>query len=647
MGVNIKRQILLLMPTVFLGVLIFTLAALRIETPVFVSPLTLTLLNTVFLTGLFFAVVAISARSYIADGSANFLFMGTSALIISLSALSSSLASGISTNVSITIYTSGFLLASILLFWSAVRNPTGSWTSKREDNIKRLALTFGSAVAFVAVLSLVSFADLTPVFYSSAGSSDLRDFFVWASIFLFTVSSVVFGVRYRRLGYPVLFWSSIGLVSFVFGLVGITLFVQFNDLINWVGRVAQYLGGVYFLVAVLRRNSAVEYPFNVGGSWVEAFSSDPKQFSTLFSKMLNGFMYCHVVVGSDGRAADILIAEVNPAYERLTGLRREQVVNKRLTEIYPNFEGSAELIRVLGDVGLSGVPVSFVTYFEPFHGWFSLSVYSPRHGDFISIFEDVTEFKRAQDVAREANRQLEEYSADLERTVDERTRQLKNAERLAAIGSTAGMVGHDIRNPLQAIVGDIFLVKQELSDSVDSELKKTLLDEVDAIEANVFYINKIVADLQDYARPLNPVFKEVDIEALIVAALLSKFVPNNIETSYHVDSDAKIVCTDQDMLKRILNNLGMNAIQAMPNGGKVRVEVFRRDDATFITVADTGEGISEEVKSKLFTPMFTTKSKGQGFGLVVVKRLTEALGGSVSFESEPGKGTKFMVKLPG
>ena len=84
----------------------------------------------------------------------------------------------------------------------------------------------------------------------------------------------------------------------------------------------------------------------------------------------------------------------------------------------------------------------------------------------------------------------------------------------------------------------------------------------------------------------------------------------------------------------------------MPKGGKLTVNVYKNTNDTIITVKDTGVGIPESVKSKLFTPMFTTKSKGQGFGLAVVKRMTEALGGTVTFESQEDKGTTFMIHLP-
>ena len=99
-------------------------------------------------------------------------------------------------------------------------------------------------------------------------------------------------------------------------------------------------------------------------------------------------------------------------------------------------------------------------------------------------------------------------------------------------------------------------------------------------------------------------------------------------------------------MQRILTNLIINAMQAMPNGGNLTISAHHQANKASIIVEDTGVGIPEDVKPKLFTPMMTTKSKGQGLGLAVVKRLVEALNGTISFESEVGKGTKFKIELP-
>jgi signal transduction histidine kinase/PAS domain-containing protein len=251
----------------------------------------------------------------------------------------------------------------------------------------------------------------------------------------------------------------------------------------------------------------------------------------------------------------------------------------------------------------------------------------------------LTEQKTLQD-------QLEHYSKHLEALVEEKTKQLKDSERLADIGQTAGMVGHDIRNPLQAIIGEVYLANSELATMPDSEEKANLLESLTMIKQNIEYMNKIVLDLQDFAKPLSPFAEETNIEQMIQELLTRNGVPANIQTSAKIESDAQIVTADSAYMKRILGNLVSNAVQAMPEGGKLAVQAYREIDVVVITVQDTGVGISEDAKDKLFTPLFTTKAKGQGFGLAVVKRLTEALGGTVTFESQEGKGTKFAIKLP-
>ena len=259
----------------------------------------------------------------------------------------------------------------------------------------------------------------------------------------------------------------------------------------------------------------------------------------------------------------------------------------------------------------------------------------------VLVLHDITERKQTE-------QELDLYRKHLEEIVEEKTKQLNNSERLAAIGQTAGMVGHDIRNPLQSITGDVYLAKSELNMLAESEERKNALESLDEIEKNVDYINKIVADLQDFARPLHPHAQKNDIKAIIEESLGNHEIPTNVKVSVKVKSDAREIMADSGYLKRIVSNLVLNAVQAMPDGGKLSILV-EKDHQTgniMLAVGDTGVGIPEDVKDKLFTPMFTTKSKGQGFGLAVVKRMTEALNGTVTFESENGKGTKFIVGLP-
>jgi two-component system, chemotaxis family, CheB/CheR fusion protein len=260
-------------------------------------------------------------------------------------------------------------------------------------------------------------------------------------------------------------------------------------------------------------------------------------------------------------------------------------------------------------------------------------------GGAIVSYTDITEMKNSE---QEKQSRLD----GLEQLTKQQASKLLEAETLAAIGRTAGMVGHDIRNPLQAIISDIYLVKTDSSEMPEGKAKDCIKESLDGIEKNVEYINKIVQDLQDYARPNAPVAKEIDLEVLCKDIIKKNSAPDNISASCNIDENVKKIVADPELLRRILNNLVSNAVQAMPNGGNLEVCAHQEAGATVIEVKDTGVGIPEEVKPKLFTPLFTTKSKGQGFGLAVVKRLTEALGGTVSFESENGKGAKFTIRLP-
>ena len=229
--------------------------------------------------------------------------------------------------------------------------------------------------------------------------------------------------------------------------------------------------------------------------------------------------------------------------------------------------------------------------------------------------------------------------------IDDR-KKLEKAQRLAVIGETAGMVGHDIRNPLQSITSDIYLAKTELASTPESDARKNALESLQEIEKNVDYINKIVADLQDYAKSIDPAAQKTDLEALCNELLQGKQIPENIKASCNIETTVKTVVVDCVLLKRILGNLVSNAVQAMPNGGELTMMAHLDVEDIVIAVQDTGIGIPDKVKSKLFTPLFTTKSKGQGLGLAVVKRMTEALNGKVTFESIEGNGTTFTIRLP-
>lgn len=254
-----------------------------------------------------------------------------------------------------------------------------------------------------------------------------------------------------------------------------------------------------------------------------------------------------------------------------------------------------------------------------------------------------------RDIARskQLESELKRYSEHLERLVEERTQKLKNAERLIAIGETAAMVGHDIRNPLQTVDGAVYIAKEEIK-SLPSRTQEIINIEemLNAIQDEARYVDKIVSDLQDYARPLAPETEETDTKRLIDDILADNPAPQNVEVSVTVEQDCCTITVDPTMMKRILTNLITNAQQAMPDGGKLTITASRKEGELHLGVQDTGLGIPDENKAKIFGPLFSTKAKGQGLGLAVVKRLVEAQNGTIRFDSEVGRGTTFTVSIP-
>jgi len=328
-----------------------------------------------------------------------------------------------------------------------------------------------------------------------------------------------------------------------------------------------------------------------------------------------------VTISAEGRITDL-----NKAAEEATGCSRQELIGTDFSSYFTEPEKAREAYTKMFT---EGFVVNYPLALKHRSGrvmdvLYNASVYRNTDGQVQGVFaaaRDVTERKNLE-------------------------KQLQERERLAAIGSTAGMVGHDIRNPLQAILGDLYLAKDEIKSIRSGSAKKNLNESINAIEENIVYINKIISDLQDYTKPLHPSFQEFDLKRVICDIQLHSKVPENIKASSIVDADVKKLNSDQTIVKRIIENLILNAIQAMPNGGRLTVKARKEQGDSVITVEDTGGGIPENVRPKLFTPLFTTKSKGQGFGLAVVKRMTEALEGTVTFETEVGKGTMFIVRLP-
>ncbi len=255
----------------------------------------------------------------------------------------------------------------------------------------------------------------------------------------------------------------------------------------------------------------------------------------------------------------------------------------------------------------------------------------------ISRIRRMGELEKAISDRELAERDLVEYTETLSATVEEKTQEVLDLERMSAAGKVAAMVGHDLRGPLQTIKNSLYLL--ERNPEKGAELRE-MMDE--AVEYAVRMLDELRFKVSD--SPLQ--LQEVNLGALIHGVVDEAAIPDFVKAEVHVDDGHGSVSMDPLKIRRVLDNLVRNALEAMPDGGSLGVSAVCEGDVVFIRVRDTGTGIPEELMPVLFKAFVTTKLKGMGLGLAYCKRAVEAHDGIISVESKVGEGTAFTVRLP-
>ena len=228
-----------------------------------------------------------------------------------------------------------------------------------------------------------------------------------------------------------------------------------------------------------------------------------ERYGQLFNTMTEMFFVAELLYDETGKTVDFVYTEANPAFVNSIGKRSEQVVGKRAKELFGGVGIEDFWLEELSKVNKTGKAFHAEQQSKRTGKIYDVYVWRIKENRAGIIFEDITQYKT-----------LEKQSQD--------------NERLAAIGQTAGMVGHDIRNPLQAIVSELFLARQAMAEAKDKDMKETL-ESIDLIQEQVDYIDKIVSDLQDYARPLHPEYNDVNVEDLLVKVFERVVIPDNIK----------------------------------------------------------------------------------------------------------------------
>ena len=328
-----------------------------------------------------------------------------------------------------------------------------------------------------------------------------------------------------------------------------------------------------------------------------------------------------------------ILTYVNESFVELWGYEKEEALDRSITDLFQEDVFTDVLVELRNVGSWVGELGALSKDGAPFEVQLSASVVKDDDGTplcMMASMVDITEHK-------EAERSLIEYTAHLREIVEERTRELMDAERIIAAGRVSSMVGHDLRGPLQTIKNAAFLLK--LDPDNEDEL-------IDTINGAVDYAVKMLDELRQATKdtPLNLV--EANLESLVVKAVKEASAPSNVSVELNIGRDLDKVIIDPVKIRRILDNLIRNSLEAMPGGGLLTIVAVREEDQVRLKVSDTGVGIPPESLPHLFKPFNTTKPKGLGLGLAYCRRAVDLHRGKIAVMSEEGRGTTFEITIP-
>jgi signal transduction histidine kinase len=222
--------------------------------------------------------------------------------------------------------------------------------------------------------------------------------------------------------------------------------------------------------------------------------------------------------------------------------------------------------------------------------------------------------------------------------------ELELSRRMAAIGRLTSGVGHEVKNPINAIVVHLELLKNKLGDGNTQAARH-----LEVIDAEIHRLDRVVQTLVDFSRPVELQLKEQDLRQPIGDVLVlsrDELSTRNVTLDGSLPSNPVIANVDADLLKQAVINVIQNGAQAMPEGGRLRVVLEEDKKNAVLRIADEGTGISEEIRDKIFDLYFTTKSEGSGIGLAMTYRILQLHHGSVEVQSNVSRGTEFVLRIP-
>ncbi len=389
----------------------------------------------------------------------------------------------------------------------------------------------------------------------------------------------------------------------------------------------------------------------------KALQESEQRYQLLVANMLEGVALHQMVLDQDGQHIDYRIMEINSQYEKILGLRREDVVGKLAREVYVSAD--APYLEVYSQIVLDKKPFRFETYFPHLDRYFSISVAPWGDHGFATIFTDITERKVAEEESKNLNLHLEERvaRATLYRVTQERV--LARQARHAAMGEMIGAIAHQWRQPLSTV--SVIIQNMAAAWKLDRLSREYVDQALEVAQQQVAYMTSTIEEFLTFFRPdkQKEIFcindKIMESLSFIEGQLRGQGIEITMGEGF---SRQHFAVGYQNEFRQVILNLLINSRDAIQErlmressghkeAGTICVDICRAAEGVQIEVADNGCGIAPELGDRVFEPYFTTKEKsgGTGIGLYMSRLIVEdGMGGELSHRSEPGM-TYFRITL--
>jgi len=611
------------------------LYVLRIQGP-HESALVLATLNTLFGAAAGLVIAYLAARTYLVTGSRAVLAFGVGALAFGLAGLLAGLIIGKS-NEAITVHNTGVLLAgasfTLGAIWALAAKPR---PTVPHPLARTVTLSYLGALAFMALLTAGALGGVLPKYYvPSQGGTTFRSVVLGLAIAGFLTACVLFGFLYRGRRTRFLLYCCAGLAMIGIGLWTVLFGGVPGSPLNWLGRSGQYLGAAYLTLAILSAERG-------RGPWLlpleRALRESESRYQSLVDRSPDAIVVKNdeIYVFANQAAAGLFGARspedvVGRGVMELIHPDDRQILAQQINEALAGAEMPPLQIKVLR---LDGIPVEVevVGARVEFDGVPAVQ----------AIMRDITARRRVEEALRTSEDQL------------------RQSQKMEAVGQLAGGIAHDFNNLLTAIIGysDLALSSSQGQDETlrpDLEEIKHAADRASALTRQILAFSRRQA--------LHPMVVSLNDVLAGMEPLLHRTLGEDVELVTLLHPDLSNTELDVHQFEQVIMNLALNARDAMPAGGRLTLETgnveldeeYCRSHAdmkpgsyVMMSASDTGVGMDQVTASRVFEPFYTTKAPGQGtgLGLSTVYGIVRQSGGGISVDSEPDRGTSFKVYVP-